>query len=200
MIKLIIFDMDGTVFDSSLDWAVIKQELQITDHILKEIYADDLRKSERLAILENHERENTQKIKPIPGIEEFIAFFKKKGIYFALVTNNNRENTNFLLNKYNLQFDFVLTREQGLWKPDAAPLLHTMEYFACLASETVSVGDSHYDLLASIKANIPYIYLIESISLKNKLNTPGEKPMCSAYSFFSDYYQLKTDIVTLLGQ
>ena len=41
MIKLAIFDMDGTVFESHLDWKKIKEILGVkSGNILKEIYKD----------------------------------------------------------------------------------------------------------------------------------------------------------------
>ena len=42
MIKLAIFDMDGTVFENYLDWLQIRKELDIKQggNILKEIYKD----------------------------------------------------------------------------------------------------------------------------------------------------------------
>ena len=37
MFKLAIFDMDGTIFESYLDWTKIKLELGIESNILKEL-------------------------------------------------------------------------------------------------------------------------------------------------------------------
>jgi len=164
MIKLAIFDMDGTVFESYLDWRQIRVELNIAEgeSILETIFRDNQVDHTRLAILENHEQENTLKTIPIKGITHFLRFLYTNHVTSALVTNNNQKNSEYLLKKYNLGFDLVMTRESRLWKPSPGPFLSVMNRFACGEDETISIGDSHYDLLASRKAGIGNIFLIQN--------------------------------------
>ena len=120
MIKLAVFDMDGTVFTSHLDWLKIREELNIPPggNILKEIYNNNQVDKKRLEILESYEKENTLKTEPINGIPDFLFYLKKRNIATVLLTNNNRENTHYLLDKFDIEFDLVMTRELKLWKPD----------------------------------------------------------------------------------
>ncbi|MCP4156565.1 MAG: hypothetical protein GY757_53115, partial [bacterium] len=74
MIKLVIFDMDGTVFESYLDWSQIKQTLGVESNILKELYKDGAVDEARMEILEGFEEENTKKTKPIKGIYEYLSY------------------------------------------------------------------------------------------------------------------------------
>ena len=187
MIKLAIFDMDGTVFKSYLDWLTIREELDIPPggNILEEIYKDNRVDTKRLEILENYEKENTLKTEPINGISDFIIFLKRENIATVLLTNNNRENTCYLLDKFHLDFDLVVTRELRLWKPDPEAFFHVMKKVGSTAEETISIGDSHYDVKASQRANVPYIFIINtprSISLQEE--NPG-------IILFQDYFDLK---------
>jgi HAD superfamily hydrolase (TIGR01509 family) len=187
MINLAIFDMDGTVFTSYLDWLKIREELNIPPggNILEEIYKDNRVDKKRLEILENYEQENTLKTEPINGISDFIIFLKRENIATALLTNNNRENTYYLLDKFHLDFDLVVTRELKLWKPDPEAFFYAMKKTSCTAEETISIGDSHYDVKASHRANVPYIFIIKtprSISLQK--DSPD-------IILFADYIDLK---------
>jgi HAD superfamily hydrolase (TIGR01549 family) len=190
MIKLAIFDMDGTVFTSHLDWLKIREELNIPPggNILEEIYKDNQVDNKRLEILESFEKENTLKTEPINGISDFLIFLKRENISTILLTNNNRENTHYLLDKFHLDFDLVVTRELKLWKPDPEAFFYAMKKTSYTPGETISIGDSHYDVKASQRANVPYIFIIKtprSISLQK------ENP---SIILFDDYIDLKSII------
>jgi HAD superfamily hydrolase (TIGR01549 family) len=187
MIKLVIFDMDGTVFTSHLDWLKIREELNIPPggNILEEIYMNNQVDKKRLEILENYEKENTLKTEPIKGISDFLIYLQKGNITTVLLTNNNRENTHYLLYKFDLDFDMVMTREQELWKPDPDAIIYAMKKTGYTPEETISIGDSHYDVKASRGAHVPYIFIIKtprSICLQ-KANPE--------IVLFQDYFDLK---------
>jgi HAD superfamily hydrolase (TIGR01549 family) len=170
MLKLAIFDMDGTVFENNLNWVEIREQLKVKEgnSILQEIYQDGRIDMVRLEILENHEKENTLKSIPIRGVSEFLLFLKNKNIISVLVTNNNRENTDYLINKYHMIFDMVITREMKLWKPDPDAFLYVMNELGVKPEETFSIGDSHYDIKASRGAKIPHIFIIGNSTLAQK--------------------------------
>ena len=192
MIKLVVFDMDGTVFTSHLDWLKIREELNIPHggNILKEIYKNNQVDKTRLRILENYEKENTLKTKPIKGISDFLFYLQRRNITTVLLTNNNRENTHYLLEKFHLEFDLVITRELKLWKPDPEAFFYAMKKTGYTSEETISIGDSHYDVKASRRANVPYIFIIKtprSISLQKEKGNPD-------FTLFNDYIELKNII------
>lgn len=185
MIKLAIFDMDGTLFESRLDWKKIKEELNVKEEesILRTIYKDNKVDQARLDILERYEEENTLNTKPIAGVSDFMDFLKIHRIKAALVTNNTRKNCEFLLKKFNLVFDSVVSREMKLWKPLPDPLLYVMALFGCKKQETISIGDSLYDVKASRQAEIGDIFIIRS-----------EKSIAfrdDGITLFGDYFELK---------
>ncbi len=179
--------MDGTIFESYLDWFKIREELNIPhgDSILQEIYKGGKADMVRLTILERYERENTLKTKPINGFAECLCYLEEQQIKTVLVTNNNKKNTDFLLTRFNLRFDAVITREMQLWKPDPDAFFYVMNLCRCTAEEIISIGDSHYDIRASRAAHISTIYIIEKESRGVPIET-GD-----GITYFSDYYHLK---------
>lgn len=183
-IKLAFFDMDGTVFESYLNWSNIKKELDVENrNILREIYQVQQVDHRRLKLLEKHEKENTLKTQPFPGIHEFVTFLKQHGLTLVLITNNNKSNTDYLLKKFKLEFHGVVTREARLWKPDPDAFLYMMKVFSCSPEETISIGDSHYDIEASKRANIANIY-IKSDKLNNS-------EALDDVVYFQHYFELK---------
>jgi HAD superfamily hydrolase (TIGR01509 family) len=183
-IRLAFFDMDGTIFESYMDWSSIKKELDLENrNILREIYQVQQVDHHRLKLLEKHEKENTLKTQPIPGIREFITFLKQQGLKLALITNNNKANTDYLLEKFQLEFHEVVTREAKLWKPNPDAFLYMMEVFSCSPEETISIGDSHYDIKASKRANIANIFI------KSDILNNGETVDDVVY--FQHYFELK---------
>lgn len=192
MIKLAIFDMDGTIVESYLNWPDIKKEMGIkSGNILKEIYIEGSLHLEKLKILEEYEEENSLKTKPINGVRSFLSFLTTKHIKTVLITNNNRKNTEYILHKFNLAFDRVFTREMNFWKPEPFGLIHAMELYNCQANETISIGDSNFDVWASREAEIKNVFIIEN---PDKIVESDEN-----VHFFLDYFELKQIISHRFG-
>lgn len=163
-VKLVIFDLDGTVVENNYDWPLIKKSLGVEGGSILS-YLDSLPEPERsrkYAVLEEFEKEQTKLARLKPGIGEFLKELREQGRKTALVTNNNRENTEFLLKKFNLSFDLVLTREAGLYKPAGEPFQEVMKRFGVTAEETVVIGDTNYDVQAAGRAGIEQVFILKS--------------------------------------
>jgi len=158
----VIFDLDGTVVENDYDWARIREELGTgATSILA--YLDSLEGPERAAkwtILESHEAEQTAASVLREGVRELLDVLRARGIAAALVTNNSRKNTEFLLEKFGLEFDCVVTRESGLWKPSGAPFRDVMKNLGLEPRACGVVGDTHFDVLAALDAGIGAIFLV----------------------------------------
>lgn len=161
-IRGVIFDLDGTVVENDYDWPRIREELGTgASSILG--YLDSLGEPERSAkwaILESHEARQTQASVLRDGIIELLGMLRARRIAAALVTNNSRRNTEFLLGKFGLAFDCVITREQGLWKPSGAPFLEVLRTLGLDPGECGVIGDTHFDVLAALDAGIDAIFLL----------------------------------------
>jgi HAD superfamily hydrolase (TIGR01509 family) len=161
-LKGAIFDMDGTVVDVHYDWGKIKAELETQGKPIL-IYLNSLdepERSEKWKVLERFEYEATQEARLKPGMHDFLDLLRTRGVKRGLVTNNSRKNVTFLLKKFNLEFDCVISRERGLWKPSGAPILAALKELGLKKGECCVVGDSHFDVRAAQEADIPYIFIL----------------------------------------
>jgi HAD superfamily hydrolase (TIGR01509 family) len=161
-LKGVIFDLDGTVVDVSYDWSQIKAELG-TQGVPILTYLGGLKEPERSQkwrILEKYENEATNKARLKRGMRGFLSFLSQKGVRSALVTNNSQENVEFLLCKFHLDFDCVISREGGLWKPSGAPFLGVLNKLELKKDEAAVVGDSLFDVKAAKEAGIGTIFLL----------------------------------------
>jgi len=190
-LKGAIFDMDGTVVDVPYDWGKIKAELGTQGKpILTYIEnLDEPERSKKWKILERFESEATQKAKLKPGMRDFLDLLSTRGVKKALVTNNSRKNVSFLLEKFRLEFDCVISRERGLWKPSGAPILVAMKELQLDKEECCVVGDSHFDVRAAEEAGIPLIFI---------LNEDTEKFIEMNAEVFSSVEALQAKMVKLL--
>lgn len=174
-IKGAIFDLDGTVVDVPYDWSRIKAELGTLGkpilHYLSSLKEPE--KSKKWKILEKYEDEATLKAVLKKGMAEFLDFLTAKDVKKALVTNNSRKNVHFLLKKFNLKFDCIISRESGLWKPSGAPFLEAMKKLKLKKEECCVVGDSHFDLNAAEEAGIERVFLLGED--KEKFSSTGAK-------------------------
>lgn len=126
-------------------------------------YLDSLEEPERSRkwrLLQEYEDEATSKARLKEGIKDFLHFLTRRGLKKALVTNNSRDNVRFLLRKFRLEFDLVLSRESGLWKPSGAPFEEAMKRLGLKKEECAVVGDSLFDLQAAEEAGIKKVFLI----------------------------------------
>ena len=163
-LKAVIFDLDGTLVDVPYDWVSIKKKLgtqgaPILSHIST---LEEPEKTKKLRLLEKFEKEATAKAVLKQGIPQLMDFLKKRGIKKILVTNNSRKNVLSLLKRFKLEFNFILTRESGLWKPSGAPFLAALKKLGIKKDESCVVGDSPFDAKAAEEAGISQVFILDS--------------------------------------
>ncbi len=161
-LKAVIFDLDGTVVENSYDWSGIRAELGTKSSSILEYLAGlpEPERSRKGAILERHEAEQTRQSSLREGMRELLAFLRDEGVKTALVTNNTKANTSYLLSKFNLAFDHVITRESGLWKPTGAPFVDVLRVFGVDPDDCAVVGDTRFDVWAAMDAGIDLILIV----------------------------------------
>lgn len=192
-LRAVLFDLDGTVVDAPCDWAEIRNRLGIPGGPILS-YLNELQEPERtrqMALLGKFEEEATKQARLKRGMREFLLFLGRRGLKTALVTNNSRENVDFLLQKFHLSFDEVLTRESGLWKPSGAPLKEVMRKLRVGPSECALVGNSLFDVTAGREAGIKEIII---------LWPRGKKPRPGGAKIFFSVYALQQRFVELLQE
>ncbi len=166
--EAVIFDMDGTLVDSRYDWPAIRRELGIHESSLIDTL-NGLEGEERQAKwrrLAEIERRATVEATLREGVIELLAFLRQREIPTALVTNNSEENTAALLDRFDLAFDLVLTRDDGLWKPSGAPIVEAIRRLGAMPDRCLKVGDSHYDVAAARDAGCGCLVILHDDSGK----------------------------------
>lgn len=183
--------MDGTVVEVPYDWNQIKKDLETGEKPILS-YLKSLKEPEKSAkwkVLEKYEQEATSRAVLKEGIREFLDFLARRGIKKALVTNNSRQNVCYLLRKFNLKFDLVVSRESGLWKPSGDPFLSVLKKLKIKREEAGVVGDSHFDVKAAQEAGISKIFI---------LNKDKERFSSSEAEIFSTVGKLQRRIEKLI--
>jgi HAD superfamily hydrolase (TIGR01509 family) len=161
-IRAVVFDMDGTLIDSTYDWPEIRRRLGVTGSSI----IDDLNglaepeRSMKWAELEEIEGAATASARLHDGAPDLLELLAAKELRTALVTNNSEANTRKLLDRFGLRFDVVLTRDSGLWKPSGAPISEAAARLGIDPRDCLGVGDSHYDVLAAREAGLAAVCVV----------------------------------------
>lgn len=162
MLKAILFDMDGTITCPYIDWKALRQRVGAPEGVPIMKYIESLSPPQRQwaeGILETAELEAAEQAELNPGAAELIQGLRARSLKLALVTNNHRRAMERVVERFGLEFDLLLSREEAPLKPAPDLLLLALERFGIEASEARFVGDGRYDQMASQAAGIPYIHL-----------------------------------------
>lgn len=181
MFKALLFDLDGTLADTNsvhrLTWVEILKPYgydvswdfyrdRISGRLTPEIVTDlfpDLSPEEVQAMAEAKEanfRKRAGELEPLPGLLDFIAKAREKGMRIALVTNAPKENVPAVLGALGLEDAFepvILGEELDAGKPDPAPYRAALETIGISAEEAVAFEDSPSGIASSVAAGIPTV-------------------------------------------
>lgn len=159
-LKVFIFDMDGTLVDSKLDFDAMREELGFPQGVPLLEHIDEIRGSVSDAeiqhyyeVIHRHEREGALASELMPGVREFLNFLEDKKIKTAVLTRNNKEVTDLTFEKWDMTFTSVLSRDcVTKQKPHPEGLLKICNDLEATPSECVYIGDFSFDLEAAKNA------------------------------------------------
>jgi HAD superfamily hydrolase (TIGR01549 family) len=149
VIRGIVFDLDGTLVDSRLDFDAMRceMELQPTLPILEAVAGLPPARAERCReILERHEREGAERATALPGAMELLEILSCRGISCAIATRNSRQITELTLRRLGLPVAIALTRDDGPIKPDPWAIGQACARWGIAPREAVMVGDYRFDI------------------------------------------------------
>ncbi len=150
----VIFDMDGTLVDSGLDFDQIRAEMGLDKGPILETMAklpiDRRRECE--AILDRHERAGAERATLLSGAIEWIERLDGAGIPRAIFTRNSRVIVERTLARCGLEFQTVVSREDAPAKPDPAGIHLCCQQWDVSPADVLMVGDYIYDIEAGRRA------------------------------------------------
>ncbi|MBB1439512.1 HAD family hydrolase [Shewanella sp. SG41-4] len=157
-IKGIIFDLDGTLVESSLDFSLIRQQIGCPEDIDLLIYVEKLSckvaQSKANQIILEHEYQDAMNAKPIKGMTEIIEAISHANIPTAIVTRNSLAASKMKVKQNNIAIDHVLTREDYPAKPAPDALLAIAAQWQIHPQHIIYVGDYLYDIQAANNAGM----------------------------------------------
>lgn len=148
----VIFDMDGTLTEPTLDFQAIRAELGIRpeDGILESIEAmDEARREHATRTLRAREMGAARKAVLAPGAGELLRDIRRAALKLALLTRNTRPAMQMVLDRFGLVFDLAWSREDGPIKPEPDGVLRACRTLGIAPQRTVCVGDFHFDVIAA---------------------------------------------------
>ena len=198
-VELIIFDWDGTLFDSvgqivaSLRFAAQQFKQPLTPEAARSIIGLGLPEvaqvlfpqvpelhADILHCYAEHYVENSAGDRWFQGVAEMLSALKAQGIQLAVATGKSRKGLDRVLAQTQSQHLFEITRaaSETRSKPDPLMLTEILEYTGVNAEHAVMVGDTSYDLAMAEAIAMPRVgvsYGVHSVTVLEQFS-----PLCIA--------------------
>ncbi len=194
----IIFDFDNTLVKSNIDFPAMKismaraakqhgldfgDEVEIPNrftagNIIDQVEAHDKEKGTKLAtelwgIVEQFERMGMENISIEDDVLHMLEYMKTKGISTSILTNNAKQPTIEVLERFNIldYFDLVVAREDvERMKPDKEGIELIIQKLSLNPEKVIFVGDSWVDGVAAGNANIQFVLFRKDLLDEKKYN------------------------------
>ncbi|MCA9424122.1 MAG: HAD family hydrolase [Candidatus Omnitrophica bacterium] len=148
--KAIIFDLDGTLLVSNIDFKGIRSKLGVPEGESVLDFLDDLEESDRKeghAFLNAVERQAALGSIIHEGVEELFSWLNANRIRHGILTRNTKETWDIIVSRFPfLNPDLLITRNCAPPKPKPESLSPFLEKWRVKPPEIVHVGDYLYDL------------------------------------------------------
>ncbi|MHA1309281.1 MAG: HAD family hydrolase [Candidatus Helarchaeota archaeon] len=195
-IKVIIFDLEGTILEMDADWE--KMRKKISDYFLenfniklefkpillkidealellsKKRPINELKqiKEHALNIIEETHINAAKNSTLFDGIKDLLKKLKKLGYQLVVFTRSGKKSTKILLEKNGLNkfFKIVITREDTEHsKPSSEGIIKIMNFNNFNPDKYLIIGDHPYDIISGKNANIHTLGVLSGIASKDDL-------------------------------
>jgi HAD superfamily hydrolase (TIGR01549 family) len=153
----VIFDLDGTLVDSGLDFDQMRREMGLPagQPILEAIARLPASEAGRCwEILHRHERQGALRAVVMPQAERLLSLLAERNIRRAVLTRNSREAAQMCLARFNPPFDLLLARDDAPPKPDPLGIWKICHSWGLPPQAAAMIGDYRFDLEAARAAGV----------------------------------------------
>lgn len=153
----VIFDLDGTLVVSDLDFAAIRSEIGIQDStpILEHLaQREPAEQQQGYEILERHERAAAQGATLNDGAAELLQLLRQHRTSTAIVTRNSLSSVQIVMGRLGIAVNAVVARDHAPPKPSKEPLMLACRMMGLSPQEVIFVGDYVFDRQAGANAGI----------------------------------------------
>ncbi len=190
-IKLIIFDLDGTLADAypaiirSFNYAMQRlnypKQSALTirravgrgdENLLRPfVKTKDLKKA--LSLYRRHHKMSLLRHSRLfPGVHKVLALLKRKGYKIAIASNRPTQFSRILIRHLKLKkyFDYVLCADKLKYIKPHPEIIHKItQHFSLKSHQTVYIGDMAIDLQAGRRAKVKTIAVTTGSSSRQEL-------------------------------
>ncbi len=161
-IKGVVFDMDGTLTISPLDFSLIRAEAGVPPGRPILEFIDAASEAERArvqAVLDQHEARAAQECTLRDGAREVTEELRRRGIKMALLTRNSAASVRTVVERFGLRLDCCVSREDAEPKPSPAAVLRIADALGVRPEQLLVVGDYVFDVQAGMSAGARTAFL-----------------------------------------
>ena len=185
-IKLVLFDLDGvlinSIFNMKFCWDKVNKKYHLNipfekyynfigipfNNILKNLRITKSLHQFISKYYSVNSSKNINKIKLYPYVKKTIQILNKKKIILGIVTSKDFARSKKIIKKFDLRIKNLYSPNKYLrGKPHPDQLLLALKLNKVLPKNTIFVGDTKYDYLASKKAKIPFVFASYGYGVKS---------------------------------
>lgn len=160
-IEGVIFDLDGTLVESGLNFRDIRKKLGCPTGVdiltFVEDIEDAVQKDAAAAFIVEQELADAHGARWLSKGKALVEASQAEGVPMAIVTRNSRNATTIKIETNQIPITTVITREDAPAKPDPTALLQIAANWGLHPSRCLYVGDFDYDRIAAERAGMQFL-------------------------------------------
>lgn len=203
--KLVIFDLDGTLVDSSIgilkaiEQTIIENKLPKLDDETKASfigplvfdsfkrvygYNDDLTNNFTQYYRNIYKKYFLNECKIYDGIIELLQYLKEQNCYISIATYKKDDHAKKLISDLNINryFDYILGSDLESKKTKQDIIKENIAHFNLTQQDCIMIGDSIHDAKGAMECGIDFIGVTYGFGFKNKNEVTNFNAVCSVNS------------------